>query len=66
MEDRAMAMTLKVECSMCSEAQPLELAIEYKDDLDAKEITKRIQRAGWIVQFNGEMVDTYCTKKCAE
>jgi hypothetical protein len=63
-----MGMKLEITCSMCipMRGQPIELYIEGPKDLDPKSLKKRIEKEGWIVQFNGDHMDTYCTKKCAE
>jgi hypothetical protein len=65
-EAEEMSMTLTVQCSMCAKKPPLELNIEGPKDLDPEALKKRIEKEGWIVQFNGAHMDTYCTKKCAE
>lgn len=62
-----MALTLIVECSMCGTKKPIELDIEGPKDLDPQALKKRIEKyRGWHVQFNGDHMDTYCSKKCAE
>jgi hypothetical protein len=63
-----MGMTLEVSCSTCwpQENLPLALDIEGPKDIDPQKLKKRIEKEGWIVQFNGDHMDTYCTKKCAE
>lgn len=67
-----MSMTLTVWCSMCgggerySKPQPLEIGVDLTKDLKPLAVKKAIEKHGWIVQFNGDNTDTYCTKKCAE
>lgn len=41
----------------------------WVDTLDEKTpelVRGHLERRDWIVQFNGEHMDTYCSKKCAE
>ena len=45
----------------------IQLWIEGPKQLDPQNLKERIeQNAGWVVQFNGDNMDTYCSKKCAE
>ena len=65
-----MGMTIKVTvtCSMCfpPKKRALKMDIEGPKDLDPETLKARIEGEGWIVQFNGDNMDTYCTEKCAE
>jgi hypothetical protein len=60
-----------ITCSMCggmerySKPHPLEIVINGAKDLDQQALKKQIEAQGWIVQLNGDSIDTYCTKKCA-
>ena len=59
-------ITVEVDCSTCGKARPLSIEIETLADLQPIVLKKAIEREGWIVQINGEYMDTYCSKECAK
>lgn len=66
-----MSLTLKVECSNHqkndgSHGREIEIIIDSVDDANRKHVQGVLERRGWVVQFNGDNMDTYCSKKCAE
>lgn len=63
-----MSMTLKIECSACFYSnKEIELDIVGPADLDPQKLKKEIEKCpDWVVEFNGDHMDTYCSKKCAE
>lgn len=65
-----MSLEIEVTCSNHQRdgwGKRLELVIDRVQQLDPRELKKRIERHnGWIVQFNGNNIDTYCSRKCAE
>ena len=62
-----LTITLEVNCSMCfpPKKPPLRLDISAPIDLRRKALRELIEKEGWIVEFNGQNIDTYCTKACA-
>ena len=63
-----MAMTLEVDCSYHqkkSEARQTHLTIVGPRELDPQSIKERLEAQHWVVQFNGNNMDTYCSKECA-
>ena len=42
-----------------------EVEITIKQDLAPESIKVQIEKLKWIVQFNGDNIDTYCSKQCA-
>ena len=59
-------ITLKITCAMCGKALPQEIDAERQNELSLSRIEREISRYGWIMQVNGEIVDAYCSKKCAK
>ncbi len=64
-----MALILEVSCSQhVMNTSPREERI-YLDTITQTTINyiqQELERRDWIVQFNGDNMDTYCSKKCAE
>lgn len=64
-----MSLQVKVYCSNHQRnTEPKEEKV-WIDTIDANTATlvkHHLERKGWVVQFNGEHMDTYCSKKCAE
>jgi hypothetical protein len=45
----------------------LEISCDGPKQLEPQALKKAIEKnRGWVVQFNGDYMDTYCCKKCAE
>jgi len=65
-----MALILTVYCSnhqTSGEPKEIELSVGRIASLNPESIKRMIEEhPGWVVQFNGEHVDTYCSKKCAK
>lgn len=49
-----------------SYGKEIEIIIDSIDDTNRRHVQGVLERRGWVVQFNGEHMDTYCSKKCAE
>jgi hypothetical protein len=67
-------MSLKLEVS-CSNHQrddgtygkELEIILEGPKDFTPEALKAAIEKnRGWVVQFNGAYMDTYCSKTCAK
>lgn len=58
-------ITLKVECCTCSKGQPLEINVDTVEELILEAVKTRIEKFGWVVEINGNRIDTYCSTKCA-
>lgn len=66
-----MGMTLTVSCSYHQKndggyGKDAEITLDTISDKTAKQVAKELESQGWVVQFNGDNMDTYCSKKCAE
>lgn len=66
-----MALQLQVTCSNHQKddggyGREEEVWIDTIDERTAGVVQRHLERRGWVVQFNGEHMDTYCSKKCAE
>lgn len=66
-----MGLTLNISCSYHQKGdggygREAEIIIDNIDDSAVKHVTKELKKQGWVVQFNGDHMDTYCSKKCAE
>lgn len=57
-------MTINIRCSYCGK-KPREIAIDEKSDLEIPSLIRAFQREGFIVEENGNHIDTYCRKSCA-
>lgn len=63
-------LTLTIDCSHHQKAdggygRQEEMTIRTIDADTATEVKQRLVARGWVVQFNGEHMDTYCSKECA-
>lgn len=64
-----MALELDITCSNhqhWKEPRRIRLIIDGPKQLETPVLKERIERRGWIVEINGDNMDTYCSKKCAE
>lgn len=64
-----MALTLEVSCSqhvMTTPPREETIFLDTSTQTTADYVKCELERRGWVVQFNGEHMDTYCSKKCAE
>lgn len=66
-----MAIKLQITCSHCGEYLRNEdgeesLDTETIDDLQSGKIIEQVEKLGWIVQVNGDYLDTYCSARCAK
>jgi hypothetical protein len=64
-----MALLLEVNCSQHVMTTPPREERIWLDTLSQTTvgfITKELDRRGWVVQLNGDYMDTYRSKKCAE
>lgn len=62
-------LTLKVECSnhqTSREPKIIEITLDTIDSHTARQVKYGLELKGWVVQFNGDNMDTYCTKTCAK
>jgi hypothetical protein len=63
-------LTITAECSNHQKAdggygRREEMVISTVNDKIAQEVKQRLVARGWVVQFNGDHMDTYCSKECA-
>lgn len=66
-----MALTLTIDCSYHqkddgSYGKQEEISLDTINDHARKVIEKYLKSKGWVVQYNGENMDTYCSKECAQ
>lgn len=67
-----MSLLLTVSCSNHqkddgSYGKEIEISLDGPKDFEPETLKQAIEKhRGWHVQFNGEYMDTYCSKKCAE
>lgn len=64
-------LTLKIECSNHQKndggyGREIEIELDTIDATTPLQVRKQLEADRWVVQFNGEHMDTYCSKKCAE
>jgi hypothetical protein len=64
-------ISIEVICSMCGgqerySKQNIFFTVSDPRHIEPQTFKREIEGRGWIVQFNGDNIDTYCTKKCAE
>lgn len=61
-------ITLTISCSKCG--KELHPAMDFSSSTRelAEEIRDRLDESGsgWIVEENGDNIDTYCSRQCAE
>lgn len=57
-------ITLSISCSHCGKLLPEDIEVDGRKELD--NIGKIIESLGWVVQYNGDYIDTYCSKRCAK
>lgn len=58
-------ITLTVSCSMCGKEHK-QIEVERENDLRLSGLKEYLKSRGWIVQVNGDNIDTYCSRQCAE
>lgn len=66
-----MGLTLEVSCSNHQKndggyGKEITITLDTISDHAAKQVKRGLEQQGWVVQFNGDNMDTYCSKKCAE
>jgi hypothetical protein len=64
-----MALILEVSCSqhvMNTPPREERIFLDTITQTTADYIAEQLEQRGWVVQFNGEYMDTYCSKGCAE
>lgn len=66
-----MSLTINVSCSNHQiddggYGREAEISIDALDEHTAMRVKEELEADDWIVQFNGDNMDTYCSKKCAE
>lgn len=44
----------------------IEVIIDSIDDAGRRHLQGVLERRGWVVQFNGDNMDTYCSRECAK
>lgn len=62
-------VTLKIDCSHCGRELHDEISADDPTTFTPEglaKITAILERKKWIVQINGDNVDTYCSKTCAK
>ncbi len=59
-------ITLTISCSQCGKVMPEEMQADTRDEMAPEAVKAHIEKRGWVFQINGENVDTYCSKKCAD
>ena len=66
-----MSISFQINCSHCGK---ILLNEDGEMDFDASELSQlskemiadRVRELGWVAQENGEHLDTYCSKRCAQ
>jgi hypothetical protein len=66
-----MALQIHVTCSNHQKddggyGREEEVWIDTIDVKTAAKVQSHLERKGWVVQFNGDNMDTYCSERCAE
>ena len=51
---------------MCGAEPTSEFNVDDVSALTAENLKKRLESNNWIVEFNGDKFDTYCSEKCAK
>lgn len=61
-------MKLEITCVMCGRNFPVTLPMDKKQSISPEAVKTAIENYDrkWKVQFNGDYVDVYCSKECAE
>jgi hypothetical protein len=64
-------ITLQVSCSNHqkqdgSYGRDAEINLDTIDGTTARKVKRELENNGWVVQFNGNHMDTYCSKICAQ
>ena len=44
----------------------VEITVDTLSSQTVKQIQEELESQGWVVQFNGDNMDTYCSKQCAQ
>ena len=47
-------------------AKEAEFEVATIDNDTAQRLKNYLESLGWVVQFNGEYMDTYCSRRCAQ
>lgn len=60
-------ITLKVSCSKCGKELHPEMDFDSEFELNVEGLRRRLDdsESNWIVEVNGDNIDTYCSKVCA-
>lgn len=63
-----MSIYMQIECSMCGKCkEPFSVGkAESKGTLTLVDAVRKGLRRPWVVQVNGDNIDTYYCAKCAE
>lgn len=66
-----MALQIHVTCSNHQKrdgtfGREQDIWVDSISDREAEIVKRHLERNGWVVQFNGAHMDTYCSKECAE
>jgi hypothetical protein len=64
-----MALILEVSCSqhpMSTQPREERIYLDAITQTTADYIKQELERRGWVIEFNGDSMDAYCSKKCAE
>jgi len=64
-----MALVVEIHCSnhqRTTEPKVEEFTLRTVDDDTRKQLQSYLEFKGWVVQYDGEHTDTYCSRKCAE
>lgn len=64
-----MALQLTISCSHHQKdgwGREEAISLDTIDDNTRKRIERHLKSKGWVVEYNGEHMDTYCSKECAK
>lgn len=66
-----MAILIRVKCSNHQAldggfGREATVDVDTLDESTRDEVVQALVVKGWVIQFNGDHMDTYCSKKCAE
>lgn len=56
---------LKTFCAICGREHPDEIMVEKVKELSGDWVRTQLELSRWIVQFNGDCFDAYCSEECA-
>lgn len=57
---------IEVSCSKCGKMLPDVFSIEKQQHYLLSNLKATLEKHGWIVELNGDSIDTYCSKECAK